>query len=104
MKVARAIAALGFVAACSKDSTPDPEPTKPPAPTFDAAAHLGFAVLRGNSATGSFLQVGSLVAGANQFTDTRIRRGATYWYRVVVVGDDGKSSRPSAPVSGLVPR
>jgi chitodextrinase len=72
-------------------------------PAFNAALHAGFMVLRAPAAAGPFVQAGTLVTAANTYTDAYVQRGATYWYKVVVIDVRGVPSAASSAVQATVP-
>jgi hypothetical protein len=68
-------------------------------PAFDASSQSGFLVLRSTApGTNPFRQIGGLVTGASQYTDTQVQRGITYWYQVVTLDAHGLPSAASPAV------
>ena len=61
-------------------------------PALDAGLEHGYALYRSDSAAGPFIQIGGTLLEANEYFDTRVARGTTYYYRVAVLGHDGKLS------------
>ncbi len=57
----------------------------------------GFLVFRGNSQSGPYRQVSSLLL-ENSFEDPSAVHASDYWYRVQAVDQRGKLSEPSSPV------
>ncbi len=71
-------------------------------PAFSASQHRGFAVFKSDQVNGLYRQIGTLLS-ASEYQDTRVVRGVTYWYKVLVMDRTGQVSAPSAPVSGTLP-
>jgi len=71
-------------------------------PAFNAAQHRGFALFKSDQVNGLYRQIGTLL-NASEYQDTHVVRGATYWYKVVLMDRTGQVSAPSAPVSGTLP-
>jgi hypothetical protein len=68
------------------------------------AALSGCLVLRRTAANSPFRQIGSLVnTNLNQYTDTSVQRGATYWYEVVAIDPRGLPSAASPAVQAVMP-
>jgi fibronectin type 3 domain-containing protein len=72
-------------------------------PPFDAQQHSGFMVLRYTAANPLRRQIGGLVSGGSQYTDTQVQRGVTYWYQVVALDTRGLPSTSSQAVQVVVP-
>ena len=72
-------------------------------PTFDPSLHSGFVVLRSSAVGGPFLPIGSLVANANQYTDSAVQHGSSYWYEVVAIDRRGVPSDASSPAPAKMP-
>lgn len=70
-------------------------------PPFNSSKMKGFAVFRSDQQNGLFRQVGTLVQ-ANQYVDTLVVHGATYWYKLVEMDTSGQVSVPSASSSGAL--
>ena len=68
-------------------------------PVFDSAKMKGFAVFRSDQQNGLFRQIGTLLQ-SNQYVDTLVVKGATYWYKVVEMDTSGQVSVPSTSSSG----
>jgi hypothetical protein len=60
-------------------------------PAFDAAQHRGYAVFKSEQAAGLYRQVGTLLS-ASEFR-TQVVRGATYWYKIVLMDRISRSPR-----------
>ncbi len=66
-------------------------------PAYDPAKFQGFLVFRSMNQNGPFRQI-SPVVPKNEFTDTTVIRGQSYWYRVQSIDNVGKLSEPSPAV------
>lgn len=62
---------------------------------------IGYEIQRSADGAGPFTRIAGPVGGAS-FTDTGLTAGATWYYRVVALDDDGLRSAPTPPVAGTV--
>ena len=63
----------------------------------------GYAVERGNSASGPFQQLNSVAIGATDYVDSTVTDGETYFYEIRSVASSGAESQPTSPVSVTIP-
>jgi fibronectin type 3 domain-containing protein len=71
-------------------------------PAYDAAAMKGFFVFRSTAMNGSYYQLEGLQK-TNTFVDNSVARNVTYWYRVVMLRNDGMLTNLSEPKNGIHP-
>jgi len=60
-------------------------------PSFDSTFHRGFLLFKGLSADGPFVQLSTLLQN-NSYLDRQVVMGRKYWYKVVILQQDGKIS------------
>lgn len=65
-------------------------------PVFDPLKHVGFIVYRSASAAGPFIPVVTSPVKGNDYTDTNVIKGKTYWYKVAALMSNGRLSALSA--------
>jgi len=68
-------------------------------PPFDANSIKGFVLFRCDTQDGLYRQIGTLLQ-TNQYTDTLVVKGQTYWYKLVQMDNLGHLSRAPNFVSG----
>ncbi|MBI5856142.1 MAG: hypothetical protein HZB42_00725 [Sphingobacteriales bacterium] len=68
-------------------------------PAFDASKHIGFIVYRSNSAAGPFIPIVPSPLAGNDYVDTNVVKGQTYWYAVAVLMRNGRLSALSTAKS-----
>jgi Abnormal spindle-like microcephaly-assoc'd, ASPM-SPD-2-Hydin len=69
----------------------------------DSSSVSGYNVYRGAKSGGPFSKLTSSVDTATDYLDTNVAAGGTYYYEVTAVSEQGKESRPTAPVKATVP-
>ena len=68
-------------------------------PGYDPATQVGFIVYRSSAAAGPFIPVVVSPVAGNNFTDTNVVKGQTYWYTTAVLMKNGRLSPMSAAKS-----
>jgi|GEM_PF-1946637 len=71
-------------------------------PSFESESMLGFAVFRGASEAGAYMQLGTIVQGAS-YEDRSAARGTPYWYKVSLLKKNGLMTSLSSAKSGMHP-
>lgn len=70
--------------------------------TDNSNNETGFELFRGNSPTGTFTKVSSILANATSYTDSALNASSTYYYTIRAIGKYGESSNDQGAASSVV--